>query len=68
MVKNQPEVQEMQVQSWVRKSPWRRLGKPLQDACLENPMDREAWCVQSMGSHSLQQVDMTKATEHSYMK
>ena len=42
-VKNQPEVQEMQVRSWVRKSPWRRAGKLLQDSCLENPVDREAW-------------------------
>ena len=25
--------------------PWRRLGHPLQCSCLENPMDRGAWCA-----------------------
>ena len=28
---------------WVGKIPWRRHGSPLQDSCLENPMDRGAW-------------------------
>ena len=29
---------------WVGKVPWRRgNGNPLQDSCLENPMDRGAW-------------------------
>ena len=27
---------------WVRKIPWRRKWQPLQEACLENPMDRGA--------------------------
>ena len=26
------------------------LGNPLQDSCLENPMDRGAWWAKSMGS------------------
>ena len=27
-------------------------GNPLQDSCLENPMNRGAWwAIQSMGSH-----------------
>ena len=29
--------------SWVVKFPWRRKWQPLQDSCLENPMDRGAW-------------------------
>ena len=28
-------------------------GNPLQYSCLENPMDRGAWRVQSMGSQSV---------------
>ena len=28
---------------WVRKISWRRVWKPLQYSCLENPMDRRAW-------------------------
>ena len=28
---------------WVRKITWRRMWKPLQYYCLENPMDRGAW-------------------------
>ena len=28
---------------WVKKIPWRGNGNPLQDSCLENPMDRGAW-------------------------
>ena len=28
---------------WVGKIPWKGNGNPLQDSCLENPMDREAW-------------------------
>ena len=40
-VKNPPVMQETQVHS--RKIPWRRHGNPLQDFCLENPMDRGAW-------------------------
>ena len=28
---------------WVGKIPWRRAWNPLQQSCLENPMDRGAW-------------------------
>ena len=31
------------------KSPGEGKGYPLQDSCLENPMDRGAWGIQSMG-------------------
>ena len=42
-VKNLPAVQDPEFDSWVRKLPWRRTGKPLQYSHLENPMDRGAW-------------------------
>ena len=32
------------------RSPGGGHGNPLQYSCLENPMDRGAWWVQSMGS------------------
>ena len=32
------------------RSPGERHGNPLQYSCLENPMDRGAWQLQSMGS------------------
>ena len=35
---------------WVRKIPWRRAWQPTPYSCLENPMDRGAWQLQSMGS------------------
>ena len=38
------------------KSPGEGNGNPLQYSCLENPRNREAWQVQSMGS---QELDMT---------
>ena len=28
---------------WVRKIPWGGHGNPLQDSCLENPLDSGAW-------------------------
>ena len=30
---------------WVGKTPGRSHGNPLQHSCLENPMDRGAWCA-----------------------
>ena len=35
---------------WVRKIAWRREWNPFHYSCLENPMDRGAWWLQSMGS------------------
>ena len=35
-------------------SPGTGNGNPLQYSCLENPMDREAWLAQSIGSQSVQ--------------
>ena len=39
-----------------------RHGNPLQYSCLENPTDRGAWWLHSMGCKEL---DTTKVTEHS---
>ena len=44
MVKNLPASRKPWFDPWVRKIPWRReMAYPLQDSCLENPMDRETW-------------------------
>ena len=39
------EPQEMQVDAWARKIPWRRTGQQTAVSLLENPTDREAWQV-----------------------
>ena len=36
---------------WMKKIPEEENGNPLQCSCLENSMVREAWGLQSMGSH-----------------
>ena len=41
------------------RSPGEGNGNPLQYSCLENPMDRQAWRLQSMESQS----DMAESTE-----
>ena len=49
-VKNLPAMQELRVDPWVRKIPWRGHGNPLQYSCQENSMDRGAWqATQSIG-------------------
>ena len=54
MVKNLPAMQETRVQFLGEEGPLekRMNGYPLQHSCLESPMDRGAWQVQSMGSQS----------------
>ena len=44
------------------RSPGEGLGNPLQNSCLENPMDRRSWwaIVHSVSK----EVDMTEATKH----
>ena len=42
-VKNLPAKWETQIQSPVRKIPWRGKGYSLLYSCLENSMDRGAW-------------------------
>ena len=41
------------------RSPGGGHGNPLQYSCLENPLNRRAWWLQSMG---LQRADTTEAT------
>ena len=48
-----------------RRSPEEGNSNPLQYSCLENPMDRGAWPLQSMGS---QESDRAEATEHTGAK
>ena len=43
VVKNPLPMQEMWVQSWVRKITWRRKWQPTLVSCLENPTDRDWW-------------------------
>ena len=43
------------------RSPGGGPGNPLQYSCLENPMDRGAWWLQSMGFHK--ESDTTEETE-----
>ena len=47
-------MQKMQLNSWVRKIPWRRKWQPLQYSCLGNPMDREPGGLQSIGSQRVE--------------
>ena len=49
-VKSLPVMQETGLRSLVGKIPWRRECNPLQYSCLENPMDRGTWWLQSVGS------------------
>ena len=41
------------------RSPGREHGNPLQDSCLENPMDREAWWATV---HRVAQLDTIEVT------
>ena len=50
---------ETRVLSWGWKIPWRRKWQPLQNSCLENPMDRGAWQDSLQGR---KESDMTEAT------
>ena len=43
------------------RSPGGRHGNPLQNSCLENPMDREAWRATV---HRITELDMTEETAH----
>ena len=53
---------------WVRKIPWRRKWQPLQHSCLENPMDRGAGGLQSMGSQRVRHDLATKQQQHAYTR
>ena len=67
VVKNLPanagHVRDMGSIPGLGRSPGGRHGNPLQYSCLENPMDRGAWWVRSIGLHGvLCMSDMTEAT------
>ena len=55
------------------RSPGGENGNPLQYACLENPMDGEAWCrLQSMGRKELDMIERdftftTVINEYNYL-
>ena len=72
--KNLPAMQEMGVQSWIRKIPWRRKWQPTPDSCLENSVDREVWQATvcgitkswtRLGTHSLTYLRSLQAVLHS---
>ena len=57
MVKNLPaSARDVSLIPGSGRSPGEGNGSLLQYSCLENPMEREAWGLQSMG---LQELDMT---------
>ena len=63
-IKNLPTLQEIQVQSlgW-EDSPGEGNGYSLQYACLENPMDREAW---KAPVHVRMALPASKPSKHTY--
>ena len=44
---------------WVRRSPGKGYGYPLQYSCLENPMDRGAWEPAVHGVAELDTIEVT---------
>ena len=46
------------------RSPGEGNGNPFQYSCLENPMDREAWGLKSMGSQKVGLDGATNTREH----
>ena len=53
MVKNLSAMQRPGFDPWAGKTPGGGHGNPLQYSCLENPIDRGAWRVPSMGSQRI---------------
>ena len=65
MVKNLPAVQEMWVDSWVGKIPWRRAWQPTPVFLpRESPGQRS---LADYSPWSYKDLDMTEATEHTHM-
>ena len=60
MVKNLSAMRETRFDPWVRRSPG-GCGNPLQNSCLENPMDRGGWWATV---HRNAESDMTEVTQH----
>ena len=48
------------------RSPGGGNGNPLQNSCLENPMNRGAWWAAVQGGHK--ESDTTKTTYHTHMQ
>ena len=63
MVKNPPanagDIRDMGSIPGLGRSPGEGHGNPLQYSCLENAMDRGAWCATV---YSIAESDMTKST------
>ena len=51
-----------------RRSPGRGNGNPPQYSCLENPMEREAWRLQSIGLQKCRHGLVTKTPPPPYIK
>ena len=60
------ETKEMQVWSLDQKITGVGYGNPLQYFCLENPMDRGACGLQSVGSYRVG-IEVPEATYHSFL-
>ena len=62
MVKNLPAVQEIQIQSWVRKIPWRREWQPTAVFLLGESHGQRSLAGYSLWDHK--ELDVTEATKH----
>ena len=49
-----------------RKSPGEGNSIPIQHSCLGNPIDRGAWCIQSMGSQRVRHDSRTTTNNYNY--
>ena len=59
-------IQKNVVWSWFRKIFWRRECLTFQYSCLENSMDRGAWCLVGYSSWDHKESDTTKQLRHTH--
>ena len=68
VVKNPPanagDIRDMGLIPWLGRSPGGGHSNPLQFSCLEYPMDRGAWWLQSMGSQSQTRLKQLSTARH----